>query len=99
MDTRIESIHFTADSKLKELIQQKLDKLPQYYDRIINATVLLKLESSSKVKDKVVELKVDIPGDVLFAKDTQKTFEAATDNCCSAIERQLKKHKEKLRSY
>ena len=62
MTTRIESIHFTADQKLIDFIQKKLDKLDQYHDRIIDAHVILKLENTGQVKDKVVEVKLDIPG-------------------------------------
>jgi len=99
MTTRIESIHFTADQKLVDYIQKKLDKLNQYHDRIIDAHVILKLENTGQVKDKIVEVKLDIPGDLIVATESNKTFEAAVDLVSNVLKRLLIKHKERVRSY
>lgn len=99
MTTRIESIHFTADQKLIDYIQKKLDKLDQYHDRIIDAHVILKLENTGQVKDKIVEVKLDIPGDLIVATESSKTFEAAVDQVSNILKRLLIKHKERVRSY
>jgi putative sigma-54 modulation protein len=99
MTTRIESIHFTADQKLIDFIQKKLDKLDQYHDRIIDAHVILKLENSGQVKDKVVEVKLDIPGDLIVASESSKTFEAAVDEVSAILKRLLIRHKERVRSH
>jgi len=99
MNIRTESIHFTADEKLLTFIESKLSKLTQFYDRIIDVHVVLKLENSGQVKDKIVEVKVNIPGDTLISKDTKKTFEAAADSAIDTIRRQLRKHKERQRSF
>ena len=99
MNIRTESIHFTADQKLLSFIENKLTKLSQFYDRIIDVHVILKLENSGQVKDKIVEVKVNIPGDTLVSKDTRKTFEAAADNAVNSIRRQLKKHKGRQRVF
>jgi putative sigma-54 modulation protein len=99
MTTRIESIHFTADQKLIDFIQKKLDKLDQYHDRIIDAHVILKLENTGQVKDKVVEVKLDIPGDLIVASESSKTFEAAVDEVSAILKRLLIRHKERVRSH
>lgn len=99
MTTRIESIHFTADQKLIDYIQKKLDKLDQFHDRIIDAHVILKLENTGQVKDKIVEVKLDIPGDLIVATESNKTFEAAVDQVSDVLKRLLIKHKERVRSY
>ena len=99
MTTRIESIHFTADQKLIDYIQKKLDKLDQYHDRIIDAHVILKLENTGQVKDKIVDVKLDIPGDLIVASESSKTFEAAVDLVSDVLKRLLIKHKERVRSY
>lgn len=92
-----EAVQFKADIKLIEFIEDKLNKLEQFFDRIIDAKVSLRLENSGKVKDKVVEVRVNVPGDLLFAKATDKTFEAATDEVTQALEKQLKKYKAKIK--
>jgi putative sigma-54 modulation protein len=97
MKVRIQSVHFNADSTLLELIQEKVNKLVHFYDHIIEGDVLLKLDKSSDTQNKIVQIKLAIPGNDLLAKQQCKTFEEATDLCVEALSRQVKKHKEKQR--
>ena len=96
MEIRIQTVHFSADSKLEEYVNAKVGKLDTYFDRITDAEVYLKLDSNEKVKDKVAEIKLNIPGTTLFASDTTKSFEESIDNSVEQIRRQLLKYKEKL---
>lgn len=97
MKIRVQSIHFTADSKLLDFIQRKVDKLDQFFDQIISGEVYLKLENTDDEENKITEIKLMIPGNDLFAKEQCKTFEEATDKAIESLRRQLDKHKEKLR--
>lgn len=99
MTIRIESLHFTADQKLDEFIHRKVGKLAQYFDRIMDAHVVLKLESAKQIKDKVVEVQLRVPGDMIIGSETDKTFEAAVDKVVDVLKRQLIKHKERVRSH
>ncbi len=93
----INNVGFSADTKLKDFIETKLNKLSRYYNRITNSTVYLKLENNSgKIKDKVVEVTVSVPGKVLVSKAEDKSFESAVDECATSLERQLKKYKGKF---
>jgi len=99
MKANIQSIHFDADKKLLEFIQNKIEKLTQFFDAIIDADVFLKLEKS-KDKDtgnKIVEIKINVPSTNLLAKEQCKTFEEAVDLCVDALRKQIIKYKEKLR--
>ena len=98
MNIKIHSIHFDADSRLLNFIDSKVKKLLQFYDDIIGAEVFLRLEKVQDMENKIVEIKVFIPGNDVFAKKQTKTFEESTDECVEALRKQLKKHKEKLRS-
>ncbi len=97
MKIRVQSIHFTADSKLLDFIQKKADKLDQFFDQIIGGEVYLKLENTEHEANKISEIKLIIPGNDLFAKEQCKTFEEATDKAVESLRRQLDKHKEKVR--
>jgi putative sigma-54 modulation protein len=97
MNIKIHSIHFDADAKLLGFIDQKVKKLLQFYDDIIGAEVFLRLEKVQDMENKIVEIKVFIPGNDVFAKKQTKTFEESTDDCIEALRKQLKKHKEKLK--
>ncbi len=90
------SIHFDADIKLLNFIQKKADKLETFYDRIIDGEVFMRLEKGEARENKIVEIKMNIPGNQLFAKVQSHSFEAAADEAVEALRRQLKKHKEKL---
>ena len=97
MKIRVQSIHFDADSKLLEFIHEKVDKLIHFYDNILGGEVILKLDNASDMKNKIVQIIIQIPGNDLMAKEQCKTFEEATDLCVDTLSRQIKRHKEKLR--
>ena len=97
MKVRIQSVHFNADSTLLEHIQEKVNKLVHFYDHILGGDVLLKLDKSSDTSNKIVQIKLAIPGNDLITKHQCRTFEEATDLCVEALSRQVKKHKEKQR--
>ncbi|MFY0600395.1 MAG: ribosome-associated translation inhibitor RaiA [Cyclobacteriaceae bacterium] len=96
MKLQMHSIHFDADYKLIEFIQKKANKLDTFYDRIIDGEVIMKVEGDEFKENKHLEIKLNIPGNQLFAKGKAKSFEAAADDAVEALRRQLKKHKEKM---
>ncbi len=97
MNVKINSVHFKADRKLEAFIQEKVSKLTQYFDGIVSADVILKLDNNETPENKIAEIKLSIPGNDLYAKKQSKTFEEATDGVVDALKVQLKKYKEKLR--
>jgi putative sigma-54 modulation protein len=54
---------------------------------------MLKLENAGQVKEKVVEVSVHVPGEVLFVKSSKKTFEAATDEAIDSLRRKIERYK------
>ncbi|HMQ59414.1 MAG TPA: ribosome-associated translation inhibitor RaiA [Flavilitoribacter sp.] len=97
MKVYTEAVQFKADQKLVDYVQEKLEKVEHYFDRIIDAHVTLKLENAGQVKDKVAEVRLNVPGETLVVKETQKTFEASVNLAVDALKRQLIKYKEKVR--
>jgi len=97
MKVYTESVQFKADQKLLDFIEKKLNKMDHYFDRIIDARVTLKLENAGQVKDKIAEVRLKVPGDVLVVKESQKTFEASIDGAVDVLKRQLIKFKEKAK--
>jgi len=98
MNIRIHSVRFDADKKLQTFIENKLKKLNKFFGDIVSAEVFLRLEKTQDSKNKIAEIKLEIPGNDLFVKKQSKTFEQATDSAVNAIRRQLQKHKEKIRA-
>ncbi len=99
MEVRTQSVNFNADQTLIDFIQKRMDKLEMYYDKVIKSDVYLKVENTSDKENKIFEAHLSVPGDNLIVKKQCKTFEEGADVAVASLERQLKKRKEKLRSY
>ncbi len=98
MNITVQSIKFDADQKLVEFIKKKTAKLEQFLDNIIEGVCYLRIENVDDEANKVVELKMNIPGNQLFAKAQAKSFEEATDVAVESLRRQINKHKTKTRA-
>lgn len=97
MQVDVNAVHFTADIKLINFIRDKIGKLQQYHSNITNSEVFLRLENESGLINKVVEIKLNVPGTDLFSKKQCKSFEEATDEAVDALRRQILKRKEKFK--
>ncbi len=97
MEFQVHSIHFDADVKLINHVNERMKKLDIFFDHITDGEVFLRLDKSDSMDNKVTEIKLNVPGKELFAKKQCKTFEEATDTAIEALRQQLLKHKEKAR--
>ncbi|MCQ2292204.1 MAG: ribosome-associated translation inhibitor RaiA [Bacteroidales bacterium] len=95
MTINISSVHFKADQKLEEFINEKVEKLNKVHDGIIGSEVTLKLENTDTPENKTVEIRMQIKGNDAIASKTAKSFEEATDLTVDALKKQLLKIKEK----
>ncbi len=97
MKVNTQSVNFNADVKLINFLQNRLEKLETFYDKVISSDVYLKVENTSAKENKVVEIKLNIPRDKYMVKKQCKSFEEAVDSACNSLERKLIKRKQKLR--
>ena len=98
MKVNISSLHFKSDNKLEDFIREKTSKLSNHFDGVIGCDVTLRLDTAQNNENKIVEMRVLIPGNDLFSKKQARTFEEATDNAVDALRRQLQRYKEKIRN-
>jgi putative sigma-54 modulation protein len=98
MDVKTQSVNFDADKELISFVEIKVGKLKQYFDNIVGVESFLKVEKSDSFGNKIVEIKVLLPGKELFVKKQSKSFEEAVDESVEALRRQVVKYKEKLQS-
>ncbi|MES2575808.1 MAG: ribosome-associated translation inhibitor RaiA [Bacteroidota bacterium] len=99
MKVNVHAVNFTVDGKLVDFIQERMDKLEKYYDKIVSADVFLKVEKTSEKENKFVDIKIHVPGDDFLVKKQCKTFEEAVELSAESLERLLVKRKEKIRDY
>jgi putative sigma-54 modulation protein len=96
MTVNVHAVHFEADGKLLEHIDKKIVKLANHHDRIMTVDVFLKLDNvMHQIKDKIAEIRVQIPKHELFVKQTTKSFEESFDMAMDSMLIQIKKVKEK----
>jgi len=96
MQITVQSIHFDADVKLIEFVEEKTKKLGVFHPAIHKAEIILRLDKNADQENKIAEIILKVPGTELFAKKQCKTFEEATDLAAEAIRKQVKKHKGKV---
>jgi len=98
MNVNVHSIHFDADVKLVSFIKEKLSKLSQFHDSILSGEVFLRLEHDGENREnKVVEIRLAVPGNDLFAKRQGKSFEEAAITTVEALRSQVTRAKESPR--
>ncbi|MDA9908480.1 ribosome-associated translation inhibitor RaiA [Schleiferiaceae bacterium] len=96
MTVNIQSVNFKADGKLITFIKERLSKTTQFYDRAISTAVFLKVDNNHNRENKIVEMRMSVPGiDIVVTKE-RKSFEEAANIAVDVLIRQLKKHKEKI---
>lgn len=93
MQVTVQSIHFDADVKLINFVQDKMKKLATFHDRIINGEVFLRLDRNDINENKIAEIRVIVPGRELFARKQCKTFEEAADTAVDALRKQIQKYR------
>ena len=99
MKVSVHAVNFTIDKKLTDFVQERMDKLEKYYDKVVSADVFLKVEKTSDKENKIVEVKINVPGDDFLVKKQCKTFEEAVELSAESLERMLLKRKEKISSH
>jgi len=99
MKVNVQSVNFNIDQSLVEFIQNKMDGLEKFYDKIIGVDAYLKVQSTSDKENKITEFKLLIPGDEFIVKKQCKSFEEAINLSTDTLKRQLRKKKEKQRAH
>jgi putative sigma-54 modulation protein len=99
MKVNVHAVNFAIDVKLVAFVQERMNKLDKFYDKIISSDVFFKVEKTAEKENKIAEVKILVPGDEIIVKKQCKTFEEATDLASESIERSLLKRKEKLNTH
>ncbi|MFM2292898.1 MAG: hypothetical protein RIS29_2711 [Bacteroidota bacterium] len=95
MKLRIQAINFDATTTLESFVGKKVARLEKNYDEIVNVEVYLKVVKPETATNKEAEIKVSIPNVEFFASKTCDSFEEAVDLSVDALDKQIRKYKEK----
>ncbi|MGP2569756.1 ribosome hibernation-promoting factor, HPF/YfiA family [Ornithobacterium rhinotracheale] len=95
MKVNLQAVNFNAKDELVEFVEEKLGKLDQFYDQIVAADVFLKLDNNSK-ENKIVEVRLQVPGDDIVVSKDGQTFEEVINLSVDTLKRLVVKKKEKM---
>lgn len=95
MQINISGHHVEVTDSMKEYVSSKLERLNLHNDRITSTHVILSVD---KLIQKA-EATIHVSGKDLFAEATNDDLYAAIDALVDKLDRQLIKHKEKMRSH
>ena len=84
--------HVDVSSALRDYVGQKLGKLERHFDHLTDVHCILTVE---KLRHKA-EATVHLSGGTLHASAVQENMYAAIDSLIDKLDRQVRKHKEKV---
>ncbi len=94
MNIRITARHFDLDDDLRGHIESKVEHLAHYFDRVDEANVVLERSGHRHI----VDLTVHASRIVISSEQSADDFRLAFDRAVDKVERQVRKHKERIRS-
>lgn len=94
MKTTFTARHFDASDDLHRYAEDAVQKLEQFYDRIITCDIILQ-PAADDDNPKLAELNVKVPMKLINAKEQSSSYEQAVNRVVDNAARQLKKYKDK----
>lgn len=79
---------------LRDTIDKKMSRLDKYFQKEMDATVTLNVEKLRQI----VEVTIPFSGSIVRAEETSEDMYASIDKAIDVLERQIRKHKEKLKN-
>ena len=95
MQLNLTGHHMNITPAIRSYIQNKFERLERHFDHVTNAHVILTIE---KERQKA-EATIHVNRGNIYADAEHNDMYAAIDNLIDKLDRQVKKHKEKLTSH
>ncbi|WP_107850943.1 ribosome hibernation promoting factor [Oceanimonas marisflavi] len=93
MQINLTGHHVEITDALRDYVNSKFSRLERHFDHITNAHVILNVEKMQQI----AEAKLHVSGGELFANSQHENMYAAIDSLIDKLDRQIIKHKEKLK--
>ena len=92
MQLNISGHHVEVTDSLRGYVEQKIERIERHFDIVSDVHCILTVE---KLRHKA-EAKVNVSGGTIYAETTEEDMYAAIDGLVDKLDRQVRKHKEKL---
>lgn len=95
MQINLSGHHVDITTPLRDYVTSKMERLERHFDHVTDIHVVLGVE---KLRHKA-EATMHISGGNIFADAVEENMYAAIDSLVDKLDRQLKKHKEKVKDH
>ena len=95
MQINLTGHHIEITDSLRDYVNEKVGRLEKHFEKVSNTHVILSVEN---VRQKA-EATVNMSGNSIFAEATEDDMYASIDSLVNKLDRQVKKHKEKLKNH
>ncbi len=95
MNYIIQSPNKEVSLEKEELIKKKFKRFEKKVPGLMRCDIVLRMEKSGEQNKYIVEGKLMVPGNDLFAKEHGVSYEMAAEQVCIDLENQIRKQKEK----
>jgi len=92
MQIKLSGHHVEITQALHDYVHDKLERIERHFDNVTSAQIILSVE---KLNQKA-EATIHVAGNELYADAVEEDMYAALDALIDKIDRQIKRHKEKL---
>lgn len=92
MQLNVSGHHVELTEAMQSYVENKMERLERHFDQVTNVNIILSVE---KMRQKA-EATIHITGNDVFANAEDENMYAAIDALVDKLDRQIKKHKEKL---
>ena len=95
MQVSLSGHHVDITESMRSYVNEKIERLDRHFDQALDIHIVLTVE---KLRHKA-EATLHVSGNNLHADDVQEDMYAAIDGLIDKLDRQGKKHKEKIKSH
>lgn len=95
MQINIDGHHVDVTESMQDYIRTKMDRIERHFDQVVDVHVVLSVE---KQRHKA-EATIHVAGNTIHAHSENDDMYAAIDFLLDKLDRQVKKHKEKLTNH
>lgn len=95
MNLTVTGHHVDITSSMRNYVTEKMERLQRHSDKVFAVQVILRVEKMRKK----AEATIQVAGTKLYADTTETDMYAAIDLLTDKLDRQLIRHKEKLKAH
>lgn len=92
MHIKVDGRHVEVTESMHDYIQTKMSRIERHFDHLVDVHVVLAVEKQRQM----AEATIHVAGNDIHAHSEDEDMYAAIDALLDKLDRQIKKHKEKL---